>query len=90
MVSTTVGKEQDEIIELFDHIGELRNVYTIGGEIDYDKVSEIIVQDIRNELLGKLTFDSTEIIIKRTKSRCHAHNSCGIRLFFSSLLEQSH
>ncbi|QUW21857.1 ribosome biogenesis GTPase YlqF [Sporosarcina sp. Marseille-Q4063] len=58
---STVGEEQDDIIKLFDHIGELRNVYTTGGEVDYDKVAEIIVQDIRNEHLGKLTFDSVEI-----------------------------
>ncbi|WP_210469422.1 ribosome biogenesis GTPase YlqF [Sporosarcina sp. 6E9] len=57
---STVGTEQDEIIKLFDHIGARRNVYTTGGEVDYDKVSEFIVQDIRNELLGKLTFDSVE------------------------------
>jgi ribosome biogenesis GTPase A len=57
---STVGAEQDEIIKLFDHIGARRNVYTTGGEVDYDKVSEIVVQDIRNEHLGKLTFDSVE------------------------------
>ena len=58
---SAIGEEQDDIIELFNLIGKRRNTYTIGGEIDYDKVSEIIVQDIRNEYLGKLTFDSVEI-----------------------------
>lgn len=51
---TTVS---DNIIEVFTVIGEHRNVYTIGREIDYDKVAELIVRDIRNEHLGKLTFD---------------------------------
>ena len=41
----TVG---DDIIEVFDQIGARRNVYTTGGEIDYDKVAELIVRDIRN------------------------------------------
>lgn len=55
-----IGESPDEILAVFDHIGKLRNVLIAGGEIDYDKVSEIIVQDIRNEQLGKLTFDFVE------------------------------
>lgn len=47
----------ENIVETFDHIGKQRNVLTQGGEIDYDAVSEIIVRDIRNQYLGKLTFD---------------------------------
>jgi len=53
---TTVG---DEILPIFEKIGSLRKVYTVGGEVDYDKVAELIVRDIRNEYLGKLTFDFT-------------------------------
>ncbi|PIC58810.1 ribosome biogenesis GTPase YlqF [Sporosarcina sp. P12(2017)] len=54
---TTVG---DNIQSLFDKIGERRKVYTVGGEIDYDKVAEMIVQDIRDQQVGKLTFDFPE------------------------------
>ncbi|MEB7771740.1 ribosome biogenesis GTPase YlqF [Kurthia gibsonii] len=54
---TTVA---EEVVETFDHIGRLRNVKAAGGEIDYDQVSELIVRDIRNEHLGKLTFDFVE------------------------------
>ena len=53
---TAVG---DEILPVFEKIGSIRKVYTVGGEIDYDKVAELIVRDIRNEYLGKLTFDFT-------------------------------
>src|SRR6185312_7058327 len=53
---TTIG---DDILFVFNHIGKLRNVYTEGNEIDYDKVAHLIVRDIRTELLGKLTFDFT-------------------------------
>lgn len=49
----------DEILPIFDQIGALRKVYATGGEVDYDKVAELIVRDIRNEYLGKLTFDFT-------------------------------
>lgn len=54
---TTIGETSDEIVAIFEHIGDLRKVYTTGGEVDYDKVAELIVRDIRNEYLGKLTFD---------------------------------
>ena len=53
---TTVG---DDILKVFNQIGSLRKVYTTGGEVEYDKVAELIVRDIRNEYLGKLTFDFT-------------------------------
>lgn len=51
---TTIG---DQIEHVFSHIGERRKVYTTGAEIDYDKVAELIVRDIREEQLGKITFD---------------------------------
>lgn len=47
----------EELVETFDHIGRLRNVYGPGGEIDYDQVSQLIVRDIRGQQLGQLTFD---------------------------------
>lgn len=50
----------DPIVGTFDHIGKLRNIKISGGDIDYALVSELIVRDIRNEHLGKLTFDFVE------------------------------
>ncbi|KXH80102.1 ribosome biogenesis GTPase YlqF [Sporosarcina sp. HYO08] len=57
---TAVG---EDLLELFTQIGELRKVYTSGGEVDFDKVAELIIRDIRSEYLGKLTFDFTSEII---------------------------
>ncbi|HLR10762.1 MAG TPA: ribosome biogenesis GTPase YlqF [Sporosarcina sp.] len=54
---TEIGESPDEIIAVFDQIGKDRNAIITGGEIDYDKVSDIVVQEIRSEQLGKLTFD---------------------------------
>lgn len=54
----------EEIVKTFDRIGRLRNVLGAGGEIDYDQVSEIIVRDIRNLHLGKLTFDHVEEVVE--------------------------
>ncbi|MED3660378.1 ribosome biogenesis GTPase YlqF [Ureibacillus sp. FSL K6-8385] len=52
--------DEEDIVKAFDHIGKLRNVLGAGGEIDYDRVAELIVRDIRNLELGKLTFDFVE------------------------------
>ncbi|MBQ0139271.1 MAG: ribosome biogenesis GTPase YlqF [Kurthia sp.] len=46
-----------DVVDTFDHIGKLRAVKKVGGEMDYSYIAELIVRDIRNENLGKLTFD---------------------------------
>lgn len=46
-----------DMVELFDHIGELRGCLMAGGMIDYDKVAATVIQDIRGEKLGCFTFD---------------------------------
>ncbi|WP_391208620.1 ribosome biogenesis GTPase YlqF [Psychrobacillus sp. L4] len=48
----------EDLVETFDHIGKLRRCFAGGGEIDYDQVAELIVRDIRNLHLGRLTFDN--------------------------------
>ncbi|UII57394.1 ribosome biogenesis GTPase YlqF [Cytobacillus spongiae] len=50
----------DEIVEVFDQIGKLRGCLMSGGEVDYDKVSELVIREIRTELLGPLTFEKPE------------------------------
>ena len=50
----------EDLVETFDHIGKLRRCYRNGTEIDYDQVSELIVRDVRNLNLGRLTFDFVE------------------------------
>lgn len=62
---STVGEGQDDIINLLNHIGRKRNILTTGNEVDYDKVSELIVREIRSEMLGKLTFDFTPTEISK-------------------------
>ncbi|RIW36390.1 ribosome biogenesis GTPase YlqF [Bacillus salacetis] len=47
----------EEIVEVFDKIGTQRGCLVSGGEVDYDKTSDLIVRDIRSDRLGKLTFD---------------------------------
>ena len=50
----------EDIVVLFDHIGKLRGCLMGGGTIDYDKVAELVVREIRGEKFGSLTFESPE------------------------------
>ncbi len=47
-----------DVYKILDDIGKKRGAYTKGAEIDYGKVYNIIIQDLRNGLIGNITFDS--------------------------------
>lgn len=47
----------DDVIPTYNIIGKKRGCIISGGEIDYDKVSNIIIKDLREGKLGKVTFD---------------------------------
>lgn len=59
------GIEQvdEEIVDTFDKIGKKRRCLTNDGEVDYEMTAEIIVRDIRNQHLGKITFDYKDEMI---------------------------
>ncbi|WP_251549132.1 ribosome biogenesis GTPase YlqF [Neobacillus muris] len=47
----------EDAVALFDHIGKLRGCLTSGGMIDYDKVAELVIREIRSEKFGPLSFE---------------------------------
>ncbi|MFZ7946606.1 ribosome biogenesis GTPase YlqF [Neobacillus sp. 19] len=47
----------ENVVEMFDHIGELRGCLMSGGIVDYDKVSELVIREIRSEKFGRITFE---------------------------------
>jgi len=51
------SKVDSDIVISLNKIGEKRKTYLKGGEIDYDKVYKIILNDLRDGSLGKVTFD---------------------------------
>lgn len=59
------GLEQvdEEIVDTFDKIGKRRRCLTNDGEVDYEMTAEVIVRDIRNQHLGKITFDYKDEMI---------------------------
>lgn len=55
-----IGFVSEDLVETFDAIGKRRRVFAQGGEIDYDQVALLIVRDLRDQHLGKITFDSVD------------------------------
>jgi ribosome biogenesis GTPase A len=47
----------EDIVEFFDLIGKRRGCLMGKGEIDYDKVTELIIREVRSEKLGALSFE---------------------------------
>ena len=51
----------DDFIEAFETIGKKRGCLIKGGEVDYDKVSLIIMNDIKNGFIKGITFDRISV-----------------------------
>lgn len=50
----------EDMTTLFDLIGEKRGALMSGGEINYDKVIELVIRDIRTNQFGPITFEKPE------------------------------
>lgn len=49
--------DYDDVVPSYEKIGKKRGCLVSGGEVDYDKVSNLIIKDLREGYLGKVTFD---------------------------------
>ena len=47
----------EDLIEAYDLIGKRRGALSRGGVTDYERVSEIIIRDLKNGYLGAITLD---------------------------------
>lgn len=52
--------DSEDIIDSYETIGKKIGALIKGGEIDYDRVSQAILNDIRNEFVKNITFDRYE------------------------------
>ena len=49
--------DYDDVVPSYEKIGKKRGCIISGGDVDYDKVSNLIIKDLREGRLGKVTFD---------------------------------
>ncbi len=52
-----ISELDDDLIEAYNQIGKKRGALSKGGITDYEKVSNIIIRDLKNGYFGKITFD---------------------------------
>lgn len=56
-----IGTMDMDIVEVYDKIGRKIGAIVKGGQIDYDRVSNAIINDIKNEYVKGVTFDRREL-----------------------------
>ena len=56
----------EDVVEMFDKIGVLRGCLMAGGIVDYDKVSELVIKEIRSEKFGRVTFERPNDLLMKT------------------------
>lgn len=57
MSSIITNVEEDEILNLMNIIAKKRGAIISGGEIDYEKISGIILNDFRASKIGRITLE---------------------------------
>ncbi|MHA6251314.1 ribosome biogenesis GTPase YlqF [Oceanobacillus sp. CAU 1775] len=53
-----VTSVMDDMLEVFETIGKQRGALESGGEVNFDKVSELFLQDLRGGKLGRITLET--------------------------------
>ncbi len=56
-----ISELDDDLIETYDMIAKKRGALSRGGVADYDKVSNIIIRDLKNGYFGNITFDRLDV-----------------------------
>ncbi len=49
--------DNDNMVDVYESIGKKIGAIVSGGEVDYDRVSKTILEDIKNERINGITFD---------------------------------
>ena len=57
-----IAELTEDIIDTFDIIGKKRGCLIKGGQVDYDKVINVILNDIKNGYIKNITFDRIDEI----------------------------
>lgn len=55
-----IHADMTDMMDVFTAIGKSRGALKSGGEVNFDKVSEAILTDVRSGKLGKITFETVE------------------------------
>lgn len=55
-----VEADLDDMVEIFERIGKKRGALESGGEVDFDKVSELVLRDLRSGRIGRISLETPD------------------------------
>lgn len=55
-----VEADLDDMVEIFERIGKKRGALESGGEVDFDKVSELVLRDLRSGRIGRISLEAPD------------------------------
>lgn len=53
-----INRNMDDMLEIFNAIGRQRGALESGGQVNFEKVSDIFIRDLRSGRLGKITLET--------------------------------
>lgn len=56
-----VDRDMEDMWEIFVAIGKQRGALESGGQVNFEKVSDIVLRDLRTGRLGKITLEAAEV-----------------------------
>ncbi|WP_067729345.1 ribosome biogenesis GTPase YlqF [Oceanobacillus damuensis] len=56
----TIDRTMDDMVEIFNAIGKQRGALESGGHVNFDKVSDIFIRDLRTGRLGNITLETPQ------------------------------
>ncbi|WP_404452599.1 ribosome biogenesis GTPase YlqF [Virgibacillus necropolis] len=55
-----IDRDSTDIVEIFEAIGKKRGCLESGGTVNFDKVADVVIQDLRTGRLGTITLESVK------------------------------
>ncbi|PAV29982.1 ribosome biogenesis GTPase YlqF [Virgibacillus profundi] len=55
-----ITRDMEDMWEIFEEIGKQRGALVSGGSVNFDKVSDIVLRDLRTGKLGNITLESAQ------------------------------
>ncbi|MFD1038005.1 ribosome biogenesis GTPase YlqF [Virgibacillus byunsanensis] len=57
----SITRDMDDMLEIFEAIGKQRGALESGGHVNFQKVSDIVIRDLRTGRLGNITLETPQV-----------------------------
>ncbi|ASK63508.1 ribosome biogenesis GTPase YlqF [Virgibacillus phasianinus] len=56
----TIDSDMQDMVQIFETIGKKRGCLESGGTVNFDKVADVVIQDLRSGRLGSITLETVQ------------------------------